>query len=187
MQLLYDLLQIPPCSKWNIFKRVKTYFKVRNTKKIISKEIYNWNSFFENVIDFCIFMEHAKRNFQIPSPDNYDCKIIEYNATLTTYILKFKALYSGKESEVNIIYKTDESDRVNVKMVVNLRYSELGYDIYLESDKLDSYKKDDLKKEIIEITLDYMNHEILKTLDSIANKYIFIRKDKSNENEKKEI
>lgn len=189
MRLLYDLLQIPPCSKWNIFKRVKTYFAVRKIKKLIVEDISDWSSFFTNIVDYCTFMEHVKANFQIPRSENYTCNMAIYNSIVPeyTYILRFNTVYTERDTNVTIIYKTDETDRLNVRMKINDGHSEYGYDVYLESDKLESYKHDDLKNDIILFTIEYMKTEIIKALDSIVNKYIFQRKEKANEDEKEKI
>lgn len=189
MRLLYDLLQIPPCSKWNIFKRIKTYFTVRKIKKSIVEDLSNWSSLFENIVDYCTFMEHVKANFHIPKSENCTCNIVIYNTIVPeyTYILRFNTVYSEKNTAVTIVYKTDETDRLNVKMKIDAGFSEYGYDVYLESDKLESYRQDDLKKDIILLTIEYMETEIIKALDSIVNKYIFQRKDKIHEDEKEEV
>lgn len=189
MQLLYDLLQIPPCSKWNILKRIKTYFRIRNIKKQITNDISNLDSFFKNIVDYCTFMEHVRVDFKISTPENYKCDIIIYDKTIAKYIyiLRFTTMCLEKKSDISMIYNTDETDRINVKATIYSGHSEFRCDLYLEKDNLESYKHDVIKNEIIQRTIEYMTSEIIQILDTIVDKYIFRRKGRYNEDEEKEI
>lgn len=189
MKLIYDILQIEPCSKWNIFKRIKTYFKIRTMKRNVSKDIYNWDSFFVNIIDFCNFTRNAMLNFDIPLSDNCDIQITILSGIVQSYIMRFNTTSSihGTDTAVSILYLTNEPDRINVRTHTSLGYNDMSYDLYLERDKMPSYKHDSLKNDIITFTMDYMNTETLLTLDAISSKYIYQRKESINEDETEDV
>lgn len=189
MKLIYDLLQIEPCTKWNIFKRIKIYFKIRTMKKNITKDLHNWDSFFINIVDFCNFTRNAMSNFNIQLPDNCNIQITILDRVVQSYILKFDTVSTvhGSNTTATLLYLTNEPDRINIRTTTAIEYNEISYDIYLERDKMPSYKHDTLKNEIIMFTIEYMNTQTLSMLDAISSKYIYQRKEAINENEKKDV
>lgn len=166
-----------------MFKRIQTHYRVYKVKKKIKKKLSNRDALFENLIDYCTFMCHVYENFQIPKYDNYYCKEIHYNNILITYIMQFSIPMQDEFIDrVMLIYKTDEPDRLNIKMQGRSKYDEIIYDLYIERDKLFLYT-DELKKKIIIYIIDNMGQVINIALKDILNKYTFQRKEKPNEQE----
>lgn len=184
LTLLYKTLQLEPCTKWHFIKRIKLKYKIIKIKKEIKNYVFEYSNLFTNIIDFCTFMEHSRTDFKI-DVSNYKCDRIYYDIynQRYTYILRFSIDNSnGAIFNVKVIYRTPEPNRININVMSEKEslIKDVAYNLYIEKNN-GSYKLDIYKKQFIDNMLDYMYSKLNSTIDDILNQYVYIRKEKVNE------
>lgn len=180
MNKLYELLQIEQTKKWQLIKRIKNYFKTRTIRKQIKESLQDRNQFFDNIKDFCFFIENSLPGLGIEKPSGIACRVIPYKNKSQSFIFIFGDKIDNATSlTINLTINRNEEDRIDTKLSFSTENSKSvnNYNMYIYKDLIELYNKNTPGSEgykglAIDRTINCMQTIISTLIKEIYIKYI---------------